>query len=84
MKVSKVLDGDIEGVEKFLKDNSNYGPLFCAWERIKKERASTQEAAQSALKFLRDQVPSAMDSYPNALGLISQMEERLKNIVEEK
>lgn len=32
-----MLDGDVEGVEKFLKANSNYGPLFCAYERIKKE-----------------------------------------------
>jgi hypothetical protein len=32
-----LLDGDVEGVEEFLKTHSNYGPLFCAWERIKKE-----------------------------------------------
>ena len=38
-----MLAGDVEGVEEFLKAKSNYGPLFCAWERIKKELAVVQK-----------------------------------------
>lgn len=36
-KKSFLLDGDVEGIERFLNTHSNYGPLFCAWERVKKE-----------------------------------------------
>jgi len=57
-----------------------------AWGRIKMfcEEAlkpSHNNAIVAALKFLRDSVPSAMESYPQALSLISQLEERLNNIV---
>ena len=38
-----MLAGDVEGVEEFLKAHSNYGSLFCAWERIKKELAVVQK-----------------------------------------
>jgi hypothetical protein len=37
-----MLAGDVEGVEEFLKAHSNYGPLFCAWERIKNELLEAQ------------------------------------------
>lgn len=42
---------------------------------------SNNSAIVSALQFLRESVPSAMESYPQALSLISQLEERLNNIV---
>ena len=38
-----MLEGDFEAVEKFVKDNSDYGPLICAVERIKKELAVGQK-----------------------------------------
>lgn len=43
-----MLAGDVEGVEEFLKANSNYGPLFCAWERIKKELSEVQKPSHNS------------------------------------
>jgi hypothetical protein len=31
-----MLDCDLEAVEKFIKKHSDYGPLMCAFYRIKK------------------------------------------------
>lgn len=50
-------------------------------EECKEIWNAATEAIVSTLKVLRDSIPSAMDSYPNAISLLSQMEERLNNIV---
>lgn len=55
-----------------------------AWQTLEAmvlSQQATNSAIVSALQFLRDSVPSAMESYPQALSLISQLEERLNNIV---
>jgi len=38
-----MLEGDFEAVESFVKDNSDYGPLICALERIKSALADVQK-----------------------------------------
>lgn len=49
-----MLDGDIEAVEKFITDNSDYGPLHCAFIRIKKKAMEAHPQADN----------SAMDAIP--------------------
>ena len=45
-----MLEGDFEAVEKFVKDNSDYGPLICAVERIKKELAVGQKPTTNSAR----------------------------------
>ena len=39
------------------------------------------KAIADVLKFFRESIPPAMDSYANAIDLLSKMEERLNEIV---
>ena len=52
-------------------------------DRKEKERKAelTNKAIADVLKFFRESIPPAMDSYANAIGLLSKMEERLNEIV---
>ncbi len=57
--------------------------LYSEYAALEAELAqqTNNSALVSALQFLRDSIPSAMESYPQTLSLISQLEERLNNIV---
>jgi len=48
---------------------------------ISYDTVKSVDEIKNLLKFLQESIPSAMETYPQALGLISQIEERLNGIV---
>lgn len=47
-----MLDGDLKAVEKFIKEHSDYGPLMCAFYRIKKAAKLSMEAKMEVKHFI--------------------------------
>jgi len=80
----KLIDEFIKRIDSMYSDECFVSMSKHDWQMLKAvilAQQTNNSAIVSTLQFLRDSVPSVMESYPQAVSFISQLEERLNNIV---